>query len=141
MQKTNVSWDLICLYLIINAGTCVFCAIAEPSGVVRWTLAYHEVKSQFWGYVRNMNKMLADLSIARARGSASRTRGKEFLPPYYPIFSINSSRRAGEAAPAKAWDSVYISAGNSSPAYKAKLPYIAKRIPAVVLWCPCPSCP
>src|ERR1700678_1143109 len=39
MQKTKVSWDLICLYLIINAGTCIFYAVAEPSGVVRWILA------------------------------------------------------------------------------------------------------
>jgi len=39
MQKIKVSWDLIWLYLIINAGTCVFYAIAEPSGVVRWILA------------------------------------------------------------------------------------------------------
>jgi two-component system, sensor histidine kinase len=135
MQKTKVSWDLICLYLIINAGTCVFYAIAVPSGAVRWILAlvmfffflvfalqfyasrrkddlviagreeycrqleaelkkqleanqkktqfirnaYHEVRSQFWGvhvisrllvkatqkgYIRNRDKMLADLSNA-----------------------------------------------------------------------------
>jgi signal transduction histidine kinase len=39
MQKTKGSWDLLCVYLIINGGTCVFYAIAEPSGAVRWILA------------------------------------------------------------------------------------------------------
>jgi signal transduction histidine kinase len=135
MRRTKAFWELIGLYFIVNAGTCFFYTITEPSTAVRWILvivivfffllfatqfyayarkntrlvatrdeyyrqleeelrkqseagqkktqfirnAYHEVRSQFWGvfiisriladagqkgYVRDMNKMLSDLSNA-----------------------------------------------------------------------------
>ncbi len=135
MRRTKAFWELIGLYFIINAGSCFFYTLEEPSTAVRWLLvtvivfffllfatqfyayarkntllvstrdeyyrqleeelkkqleagqkktqfirnAYHEVRSQFWGvfiisriladagekgYVRDMNKMLSDLSNA-----------------------------------------------------------------------------
>ena len=66
MRRTKAFWELIGIYFIINAGTCLFFSIAEPSAAVKWILIIGIIfflllfATQFFAYTKKNALLVAD---------------------------------------------------------------------------------